>query len=63
MKPEKWIGSKYYGFIIKKEHVKCCSYLLSIYTILDQPGYLSAFKGYKWYKYKQSAIRYIKNNF
>ena len=63
MKPEKWIGSKYFGFIIKRDHIKGHSYILSIYSILDQPGYLSLFKGFKEYQFKQSAIRYIKNNF
>ena len=72
MKPEKWIGSKYWGFLNKvsnKEYLNLLDvnfvYELQIYTCTgyEWNNYAGAYKGCKVYKYKQSAIRYIKNNF
>ena len=57
MKREKWIGSKYYGYLFcypNKTTLHIMKYTNCTTTIC---------KGIKIYKYKQSAIRYIKNNF
>jgi hypothetical protein len=64
MKAEKWIGSKYYGYLDREDLNKDGQkfnglYFLQIWTWNNGTVYLDS----KFYKYKQSAIRYIKNNF
>lgn len=66
-KPEKWIGSKMYGYLHKEPSGE---YYLQIFTVelnyIKVPyriGISQIFIDGKTYKYKQSAIRYIKNNF
>ena len=56
-KKETWIGSEMLGDLFKFRNI----YVLSVFTF-DGLGKL-VYKGNKNYKYKQSAIRYIKNNF
>ena len=67
MKPEKWIGSKYYGYLHQEPSGE---YYLQIFTVelnyIKIPlsvGISQIFIDAKLYKYKQSAIRYIKSNF
>ena len=57
MKKELWIGSNLCGDLFKFRNI----FVLSVFTY-DGFGKL-IFKGNKNYKYKQSAIRYIKSNF
>ena len=63
-KPEKWIGSKCYGYLDRENlgpngQKFNGKYFLQIWTWDDGTVFLDS----KFYKFKQSAIRYIKNNF
>jgi hypothetical protein len=60
-KQEKWIGSKYFG-TLRKICRNC--YYLSVYSLWYTDGQLHVKHHFiKEYRFKQSAIRYIKRNF